>query len=366
MGVRIAFIGTGNIATKHIVNLFHLQGVEVVALCDLSLERIHAVKEAVFRLVIESDEGKETAFNHKLETFRNAAIYTDYRLMLLREWLDAVYVCLPPFAHGEPEEAIIEAGLPIFVEKPVALDLSLASRILLLLRQKGLIAASGYQSRYAVHLQEARRLLANRTIGMAVVMRFGRTPPSSWYHIQSQSGGQVTEMATHQIDLLRYLIGEVETIYSAAATRINNRTQPDYDIFDVNCATLTFGNRAVCNFSTNMISGYGKPSQARGLHIFCDNLTLSVLGQEDEKRLLQLIFPDRTEEMVIEADSMAIEDRAFIQAVEERRPDLILSDYENGIRTLAVTVANDRSARTGQPIHIPTLLNSEAPEVYRL
>lgn len=359
MGVRIGFIGTGGIAASHLANLLRVPQAEVVALCDLSLERVEATRGAVGRRLAkapaEAADALGGAFPEHDGRVLDGVAYTDYRAMLRDERLDAVYLCLPPFAHGDPEEAVIAAGLPLLVEKPVALTLPVAGRILEGIRRQGLLAASGYQTRYAAHLERARELLAGRTIGMALVLRFGATPDTSWYHRQDRSGGQMIEMATHQVDLLRYLVGDVRSVYTAAATRINRRTQPDYDIFDVNCTTLTFENGAVGNFASNFISGHGSPADARGLHIFCDDMTLSLGGT------LRAIFPDRTEELPLDADPLAAEDQAFVRAVAEGRADLIRSDYQNGVRTLAVTIASDRSARSGRPVDVPQLLAAEAP-----
>ncbi len=210
--------------------------------------------------------------------------------------------------------------------------------------------------RYATHLRHARELLAGRAIGMALVMRFGGTPTTGWYHVQAKSGGQMIEMATHQVDMLRYLVGEISTVYAAAATRINQQRRADYDIFDVNCMTLRFENGAVGNFACNFLAEHGSPAMARGLHIFCDGMTLS-LGSA-----LQVAFADRIEEIAPDPDPLATEDATFVRAIVENKRELIQSDYLNGIRTLAVTIANDRSARSGRPVDVLRLLRSEAPE----
>ena len=360
MSVRVGFIGAGGIATSHLVTLLQMPDVEVVALCDISLDQIEATKQRVNSRLAEAREpstgqpGQTTSASAgRLE----AVPYTDYGPMLRNERLDAVYVCLPPFVHGAPEEAVIEAGVPMLVEKPVALELPLAARLLEGIRRKNLLVATGYQLRYGENVQRARELLANHIIGMILVMRFGRTPDVGWYHLQHRSGGQMTEMATHQVDLLRYLVGEIRTVYASAATRINHQAKPDYDIFDVNCATLTFENGAVGNFANNFITGHGSPPDAQGLHIFCDDLTLS-LGN-----VLRTVTPDGTTEFAFDDAAMPTEDRAFIQAVAEGRPDVLKSDYENGIRNLAVTIAADRSARTNTPVDVASLLAEEAPNV---
>lgn len=354
MSVRLGFIGTGGIARAHLTGLMTIPNAEVVALCDLSLDQVEATRQAVnHRVAQQAAEGGAPA--RQLD----AVGYTDYRAMLRQERLDGVYLCLPPFAHGDPEEAVIEAGVHMLVEKPVALELPLAARILDGVRRQGIMAASGYQLRYTAAMERARQLLSERTIGMALVMRFGGTPRTSWYHIQSKSGGQLVEMATHHVDQLRYLIGEVKTVYAAAATRINNRNNPAYDIFDVNCMTLTFENGVVANFANNLISGHGSPAEAQGVHIFAEDLTISsILGKP-----FQMITPSGREMFEPEGNPMLLEDQAFVNAIAEGRPELIKSDYASGIKTLAVTIAAERSARSGQPVDMRALLSAEARNV---
>lgn len=347
MSVRIGFIGTGGIAGAHLAALATVPDADVVALSDLSQEIVDNTKERVNKRIAESGEGGQPI---------TAAAYDDYGQMLRNERLDGVYLCLPPFAHGEAEDAVIGAGLPLLVEKPVTLELPLAARILAAIRERGLINAVGYQTRYTPYVRRAKELLSDgRTVGMALVTRFGPTPRTSWYHRQDRSGGGVTEMATHQVDLLRHLVGEIETVYCAAATRVNNRNRPDYDIFDVNATTMTFANGAVANFATNFISGLGNPSDGASLQIFCDGMSLSI------GRGMQVYTENGTEEVATGGNAMAAEDASFVRAVAEGRQDPIASDYENGVRNLAVTLANDRSARTGQPVNVPALLAAEAP-----
>ena len=59
-------------------------------------------------------------------------------------------------------------------------------------------------------------------------------------------------------------------------------------------------------------------------------------------------------------DPLLEESRGFVEAVGQGRPELVLSSYESGVRTLAVTLAADRSERTGQPFDVPTFLRDEA------
>src|SRR6266516_7255360 len=93
---RIGFVGAGAVATRHARTLAGFDDVQVVAVADPAVERAGRLAGEV-----------------------GASAYDDWRPMLERERLDALYVCVPPFAHGPPELAAVEAGLPFFVEKPL-------------------------------------------------------------------------------------------------------------------------------------------------------------------------------------------------------------------------------------------------------
>lgn len=351
MAVRIGIIGTGGISRSHLVNLVCNPDVEVVGLCDIVPEHIEKTRQ-----VVNAHVDKETAAGRSARRL-DAAGYADYRDMIRKERLDGVYLCLPPYVHGDPEEAVIEAGIPVLIEKPVTLDLGLAAKILDGIQRKGLINASGYQLRYSPQIDKAKEILADKTIGMALAMRFGGTPGTPWYIKQDTCGGQLVEQATHHVDQLRYLVGEVESVYASAALRINNKDNPEYDIFDVNCMTMTFVNGVTANFANSLISGYGTPPEARGVHIFADGATVSLpLG-----RPLRVISPAGTEEFPDSGSPMALEDAAFVEAIKTGDQSLIKSDYLSGIRTLAVTIAGERSARTGKPVNVAELLKAEAP-----
>src|SRR4029079_12695222 len=98
--VRIGFAGAGVIASRHLGNLVGFSDVAVVAVADPRLDRAR-----------------------ELADHCGARAYGDLRVMLERERLDALYICVPPFAHGEPEAAALDHRLPFFVEKPPAANL---------------------------------------------------------------------------------------------------------------------------------------------------------------------------------------------------------------------------------------------------
>ena len=101
--VKIGFIGTGGIANAHLNSLARMEDVEITALCDVVKEKAEAA-------------GRK--FGGK--------VYLDYRRMLDKEKLDALYICVPPFAHQDQELIACQKKIPFFVEKPVTLSLEKA------------------------------------------------------------------------------------------------------------------------------------------------------------------------------------------------------------------------------------------------
>ena len=132
MSLRVGFIGTGGIARNHLNNLKQLE-VDFVAMSDVDLER---AKQA-------ADEFGGRAFD-------------DYNRMLDEVEMDACFICVPPFAHGDPERAVIERGIHMLVEKPIALQMELALELEEKAAQAGIITSVGYQWRYQQSVATAK------------------------------------------------------------------------------------------------------------------------------------------------------------------------------------------------------------------
>src|SRR5262249_8831136 len=156
---------------------------------------------------------------------------------------------------------------------------------------------------------------------MALAHRFTRVPPKAWYRRQALSGGQVTEMATHQIDLLRCLVGEVATVFSAGG-RVLATSDPD-DVLDVQTATLAFANGAVGSIAANLVSAHGTPALARGIHVFAEGRTVSIIGHEGERRTVQAVDAEGRRDWSYDDASQAAQARAFVRAVRDGRPDAV-------------------------------------------
>ncbi|MEV4546113.1 Gfo/Idh/MocA family protein [Micromonospora echinaurantiaca] len=261
---------------------------------------------------------------------------------LLAAGPDAVYVCVPPFAHGPAEEAVIAAGLPMFVEKPVAVDLATAERIGELIARRGLRTAVGHHWRYLPVVERARRLLADRPVRMVAGAWLDKVPPVAWWSRRDRSGGPVVEQAAHVLDLIRVLAGEVSEVTAYA-----DGTPPPVDGADIDSVTtaaLRFASGAVGTLTAACVLGW---KHRAGLEILADGLALALT--EDG-----LVVRDGDGEHRFPADPDAARvavDRAFIDAVRGVGDDIRVPYAEAlGTQRLAVAVAD--SARTGAPVRL--------------
>jgi predicted dehydrogenase/threonine dehydrogenase-like Zn-dependent dehydrogenase len=255
---------------------------------------------------------------------------------------DAVYVCVPPFAHGEPERDLIERGIPFFVEKPVSLDIETAEEISAAVTAKGLVTGVGYHWRYLDIVDEARELLKDNPAQLLSGYWLDSTPPPQWWWKQDKSGGQMVEQATHLLDLARFLVGEVTEVYG----RAGHTDRPDFpglDVPTVTTATLTFETGVVANVASTCLLGW---NHRVGLHIFADRLAIELTDREimvDVGRGRPVRGAD--------GDPVWREDRDFIDAVRggENR---IRCPYSEALATHRLALAVVSSVQAGKPISI--------------
>ncbi len=319
MPTRIGFIGAGIIANRHMGNLLGFEDVKVVAVADVALDRAQA-----------------------LAARSGGRAYGDFVEMLDREQLDAVYICVPPFAHGAPEFAVIDRNLPFFVEKPLAAFWETAAEIGRRVQAKGLITACGYHWRYLDTTERAKELLSKRPARLALGYWLDFTPPPDWWVSEEKSGGQMVEQTTHIFDLARVLVGDMQKVYGAAE-RTPRAAFPQADICEVSLATVHFDNGALGNFASTCLLNW--PHRI-GLHLFSEGMAIEL----SEFEMMVDVGQGRPIQKA-QGDPFVREDRDFIDAV-QGKPNKIRAPYSEALKThLAVTTAA-RSAREGRVLDI--------------
>ncbi|PCL94512.1 Gfo/Idh/MocA family protein [Paenibacillus lautus] len=322
MAFNIGMIGTGWFSRVHADILSNMDGVNVAAFVGTSQEK---AEQAV-------------------RGYAGAKAYSNVEQMLDTTKPDAVYICVPPFAHGEIEAQVAERGIPFLVEKPLGTNLDTPRQILHEVKKAGLITSAGYHFRYTDAAIKAAELLEGRKIGMALGYWLGDMPQVYWWRQQEGSGGQFIEQTTHMVDLLRCLLGEADEVYAAFAHRAMKDVHEGVTVHDVGTATLKLKSGAVATISNTCML---PESDRAGLDIYTEQ---GIIGIQSDKLIVK--EKGRTTEYRNAANPYLRENEAFIHAVRTGDASGILSSYEDAFKTMEITFAALQSAETGVPVKI--------------
>jgi len=311
--LRVACVGAGWIAGRHLAVLSALPEVRLTAVADTVPERAEGTAAGL-----------------------DARAYHDGLALLAEEELDAVWLCVPPYAHGPLELAALERNLPFFVEKPLAADLPTAERIAAEVERRGLLTAVGYHWRHVPVVERAVAALAEASVRLVMGHWLAETPPWPWWSVRERSGGQVIEQATHVLDLARLLAGEVVDIDAAEAAPSSDGGVPP-----AAAATLRFASGAVGTVAATSILGW---RHRVGLHVAADGCMVEFSERTLDEHEVRIVTADGEDVVPSRVDPIAHEDREFVAAL---RGELarVRVPYAEALRSHALACAVDRAAR---------------------
>lgn len=211
--MRVALLGCGGIAQRHVAAVRAL-GHELVACIG---------RDAARTAAFAADHGGEPFVD------LDRAIDATAPALLI--------ATLPPYArHGEIEHAAAR-GLHLLVEKPIALDMAAAARMVAAVEAAGVTAAVGFMYRYGEAVRAWREADAG-AVGLFAGAYHCNALHAPWWRERAKSGGQMLEQLIHQIDLVRHLVGEPDSVFARRAN-LFHRAVPGYDVEDV--SAILFG-----------------------------------------------------------------------------------------------------------------------------
>jgi predicted dehydrogenase len=249
-------------------------------------------------------------------------------------------VCVPPFAHGDLELELVAAGLPFFVEKPLAADLSVAERVAAAVASAGLPTATGYHWRHLDTVDRARDALRGRQVRLVDARWWGTAPPPTWWGRRALSGGQVVEQATHVLDLLRILAGEVDAVVGAETTSSSGSR----DVPDATVAVIRLASGAVGTVSTSCVL---PGSVAAGIDVVADGVTVQVTETS-----LHVRTPAQDRHAEPTVDARRAVDRAFVDVLAGGADAPGLVDVAEALRTHRLACAVAEATRTGTTVRV--------------
>ena len=323
MTVRIGMIGAGRMSHIHANCLAKIPEAKIVAVADVLSDRAQSLAERW-----------------------GATAYGDYGAMLNAEQLDAVYICAPTGAHADQAIAVAERHLPFFVEKPLALTMTDAWRAARAVERAGVLSCVGYHWRYTNAVIQARAILGDRPLALTCAEWLWTLPPILWLRDKDLGGGQVVDQTTHLTDLCQLFGGPVTEVY--AAYTLNTYTDAEFHNWDGYSLAFKHAGGAVGNLRcTYALFKEIADFQSPRVDLVARDLFLRITPVG-----LTVVTPQGVQEYANSGEHHFGVNRAFVSAVEKGDASFILSSVPETLRSLALTLAANQSAQTGQPVHL--------------
>jgi myo-inositol 2-dehydrogenase / D-chiro-inositol 1-dehydrogenase len=317
-GVRIGLVGAGGVGERHARVLSGIPGVTVAGIADPDSRRANSLADR-----------------------HDAQAVPDARALVEAVRPDALYVCVPPFAHGAPEMVAVEHRLPLFVEKPLAADLATAERLGAAIADARLVTGTGYHWRYLDTVQTVRKLLAGRSPGLVAARWFDKVPPPAWWPSVTGSGGQVVEQATHLIDVIRYVAGEVRSV-AADGARHGHCPAPA-DIDESSAALLRLASGAIGTLTATCLAPH---KHAAAVDIAAPGLAVTISEEQ-----VVVHDHDGVHHVRPRVDARTAVDEDFIRLVRGGHSTTAVT-YTDAIRTHRVACAITTSARERRSVDL--------------
>lgn len=267
--------------------------------------------------------------------------------MYKAEDLDAVWVCIPPYAHGGEVEEAAARGIHVFVEKPIALSLDVAEKMEAAVQRAGVVSWVGYHMRQAFSVRRVKALLEEMggRVGLVVGRWWGSIVggPGHWWWSADKGGGQLVEQATHIYDLARFLAGDVVQVYAELGREMYGDME-GFTIEDASAAVMRFRSGAVGVITATC--GAKRGGYRVEMDVFARDLQAHIEGTE---RAI-IYMNDAMFNIESRNDPYFDEDYKFILAVQGRgESEVPLSE---GVKTLRLTLAALEAAKKKKVIYL--------------
>lgn len=230
--MKYALIGCGRIATNHMKAALN-NNLEIIAVCDVLPEKMDAILE-----------------KHELQDREDIKKYTDYKEMVAELKPELVSIATESGKHAEIALYCIEQGVNLIIEKPMAMSIEDADKIIEASERKGVKVSACHQNRFNVAIQELRKAIEEGRFGKlshgSIHVRWNRDhgyyDQAKWRGTWAEDGGALMNQCIHGIDLLRWMMGdEIEEVYGATRQQFHDYLEAE----DVGMAVVKFKNGAI-------------------------------------------------------------------------------------------------------------------------
>lgn len=345
--MKYALIGCGRIAVNHIKAAVNNR-VELIAVCDI-------LPEAMETLLAKQGMEKEKGIKR----------YTNYKEMIRENpELQLVSIATESGIHAAIALYCIDHGLNVIIEKPIAMSMEDADKIVRRAEEKGVKVSACHQNRFNIAVQKMRSALDMDRFGKishgSVHVRWNRNKEyydqAVWRGKWASDGGALMNQCIHGIDLLRWMMGrEVEEVYGVTKQQYHDYLEAE----DLGMAVVKFKNGAVGTIE-GTVNVYPKNLEET-LYLFGEKGTVKLGGtstntidvwnfadmKEDDESVQG--FQEATSNVYGNGHTSLFAD--VIDAVEKNRAPYV--DAIEGRNALEIVLAIYKSQKTGKPVKLP-------------
>ncbi|MBN1639973.1 MAG: Gfo/Idh/MocA family oxidoreductase [Anaerolineae bacterium] len=348
--LRWGIIGCGVIAPSHADSVVGSEYADLVAVCD-----------------IDSEKGAEFA-----ERYGGVAFYRDYHEMLRDGGLDAVSICTPSGLHSEMTIAAAEAGVNVLCEKPMAITVPQIDAMMAAVEKTGIKLEVIFQRRTYQITQTVREAVQSGVLGQLTLadayLKYYRSPAyyqsADWRATWAlDGGGALMNQGVHGIDVLTWIMGDVESVYAKASAKVR-----DIEVEDTCVALVTFANGAYGVIEGTTSSNPGEPTtfyfhgekgtivlSDRGIEKWAVSSDKSIVARNDPDKCVGREGPSATSDprAISHSGHRAQVDDLCMAVTQDREPMITGGSARKAVELILAIYA---SAREGREIHLKSWL----------
>ncbi|OFI05786.1 scyllo-inositol 2-dehydrogenase [Clostridium acetireducens DSM 10703] len=348
--LKFAIIGCGRISYKHVEALIsNKDESELIAVCDVLKEKA---------------EEKKEEYISKLEEKKEVKVYTDYKEMLENEEIDVVTIATESGYHPDIAVYCMNKGKHVICEKPMALSIEDADRMIKCSRDNNVKLCVSHQNRFNKPIQQLREAveegrfgrLVNGTARILWNRNMGYYTQAPWRGTWKLDGGTLMNQCIHNIDLLQWMMGgEIDTVYAQCDTFLRDIEAEDFGAIIIRFKNGSIGmvEGSACVYPKNLeetLSIFGEKGAVciGGLAVNKIETWRFGDGKDNEEDILkeQGADPDTVYGF---GHNLLFKD--VIDSINNNREPLI--NGEEGKKGMAIILAAYKSRLTGMPVKFP-------------
>ena len=275
----------------------------------------------------------------------------------------AVYIASPHFLHAGQALAAMDAGKHVCVEKPMAIDLDDARKMVKKAKEAGLVLSVPFIMRYFPSAQRARELIREGAIGEVICYQMsdmqykppaywekgvsGKARPTDWRSRRDRAGGGILIMnSIHSIDLMRHLTGlDVERVYCEQGTYL----QP-VEVEDLSMVVMRLSNGAVATIEA-ATAAWGRKPGCLPARVYGTGGQIGLAGFWDDPSGVHVFRREKNDWEFIETPAGPATRADYMRefAAASAGEGSCSVSAEDGLRAVEVVLAAYESAEKGRP-----------------